>query len=195
MSELQSPQIDKMPLWFVVPFSIVAPTWYFADCLKRNCDRTRTIKRLNKFWLGVSVFSFFSVCFWTGNDVGRLQRLSGWPLDHPFAKPCLLLWAYLLWSRCTEIGFAFLRDAHDKIGQPFSQSKLRAKDRLALAFKSYIELICNFAILFNLCPADTWQQNAGPKHVTDLLYFSATTITTSGNGALGRVDGIPDMRF
>src|SRR5260221_13044174 len=130
------------------------------------------------------MFLFFGLCIWTGNDVGRVQQLSGWPLNHPFAEPGLLLWGYLLWSRCTEIGFAFLRDAYDKIGVPISRSKLRARDRLVLAFKSYIELICNFTMLFTLCPADTWQQNAGPKHVTDLLYLSATTITTTGNGAL-----------
>ena len=41
-------------------------------------------------------------------------------------------------------------------------------------------------MLFALSPADAWMTNpaAFPHSVTDVLYFSATTITTSGNGAM-----------
>jgi voltage-gated potassium channel len=103
-------------------------------------------------------------------------------LLHPWG----LLWAYLLWSRCTEKGFVFLKDAHDKIGEPISHSNLLPRDRLILAFKSYIELALNFSMLSALSPAGNWMTNAAafPHSVTDVLYFSATTITTGGNGAM-----------
>ena len=183
MPQPETFKAENLPLWFVVLFSIIAPTWSFANLLKRKYHRTRIIKTLNWFWLGVSVFMFVGLWICTQNDVGLVPRLSSRPVDQSVVENAVLLWVYLLWSRNTEIGFAFLRDAHDKISPLVAASKLKPRDRLALALRSYIELILNFTMLFALCPANSWQESFEPKLVTDVLYFSATTITTSGNGA------------
>ena len=92
------------------------------------------------------------------------------------------LWVYFLWSRCAEICFAFLRDATEKLTkQPKSSSTLLWGERLKLALKSYIELVANFSVLYWILPGT---YTVAPRRFSDLIYFSATTITTSGNGLI-----------
>ncbi|MCW4629673.1 MULTISPECIES: potassium channel family protein [Marinomonas] len=58
---------------------------------------------------------------------------------------------------------------------------LRNHDRLILSFRSYFELILNFALIYSLLPADNW---SGEKilNIIQATYFSGVTITTLGYG-------------
>ncbi|OCH38437.1 potassium channel family protein [Vibrio cyclitrophicus] len=59
--------------------------------------------------------------------------------------------------------------------------KLTNYDRLVLSFRSYFELILNFAIMFSLLPASYW--NVGKSlDIIKATYFSGVTITTLGYG-------------
>ena len=53
-----------------------------------------------------------------------------------------------------------------------------------VALTSYLEMILNFSMLLALVRADAWHDESGngPKSVTDILFYSASTITTSGGG-------------
>ncbi len=180
-----SSQAARLPAWFAAALAVIAPTWLLANYLVSRGDETRVLNRLNRFWLGASVVLFLAILFWTGNRIALVQQPSGWPVSR-FGQPLCLVFAYFLWSRCTHIGFVFLRDAYEQLGEAGAMSIPRSKNRIMLAFMSYLELIINFAMLYAVCPADSWQhsQDFYPTRLTDVLYFSATTITTSGNGAM-----------
>ena len=126
-------------------------------------------------------------------------------------------------SRCFEIFYAFLRDSYDKlIGQnkakhkpdsskdtplPFLHFLLNIKnsfsntkqlaypERLILAFRSYIELIFNFAILYVLLPSglNPFIINGCKKALgfQDALYLSGLTITTIGYGDITPLHWFP----
>ena len=69
-----------------------------------------------------------------------------------------------------------------------SQSDLTWPLRLQLALRSYVELVLDFALLYALFPGGSWKPEAGPALFTELISYSATTITTSGAGTLVAVD-------
>lgn len=54
-------------------------------------------------------------------------------------------------------------------------------DRLILSFRSYFELILNFAIIYSLLPASHWGTD-GILNIIQATYFSGVTITTLGYG-------------
>lgn len=106
----------------------------------------------------------------------------------------------ILLSRCSEILYAFLIDAYDKISasDKLSDSALpsakawwhleigdepiQMHHRMVLALRSYIELILNFSVLYFLLPIEQWKELKDPLTVIDTLYFSGVTITTLGYG-------------
>jgi len=59
--------------------------------------------------------------------------------------------------------------------------KLTNYDRLVLSFRSYFELILNFAIMFSLLPASYWNVDKS-LDIIKATYFSGVTITTLGYG-------------
>ncbi|MEZ9156985.1 ion channel [Vibrio lentus] len=60
-------------------------------------------------------------------------------------------------------------------------SKLKNHDRLVLSFRSYFELIINFAIIYSLLPKDFWK-GGDSLNILEAMYFSGVTITTLGYG-------------
>ena len=100
-------------------------------------------------------------------------------------------------SRITEIVHGFYRDAFDKIKVADLDSKkvkeeprttMRVVERLHWLGVSYAENILSFAILFFLdqfffesC-AFAKAPDMASMHMSDLLYFSVMTITTTGYG-------------
>jgi voltage-gated potassium channel len=103
------------------------------------------------------------------------------------------LWGYFLLSRNNEIFLAFLYDAFDKIDGKESNSDLTISDRLKLSFKSYIELIINFSILFSLFPINYWKACHMPNSILENLYFSGVTITTLGYGDYSPIHWFPQL--
>lgn len=155
--------------------TIVSPTWALAALVKPR-DKARraiVITVLNRLYLFIAIFSITFAIVLLRNDLTDL-RAHWWDALYG-------LWAYFLWSRCAEVFIAFYRDAMDKLrGRPDS-SELSGSRRIALALSSYLELIIDFALLQSLITGGMWG-NDGPKTLTDMLWMSASTITTSGSG-------------
>ena len=160
--------------------AILSPTWLLADFAKKKWDRTKVIKRLNCIYLWMSILSVVVVLllqeYWTQSQDQSLYSFI----------PCFIVfpWSYLLWSRCNEIFWAFLRDAFDKMDNTKAKSKLTPKDRVRLSLKSYLELVFNFSLLYALVPMTEvyWNNGKFPIHIADAIYFSGVTITTLGYG-------------
>ncbi len=161
------------------PFWILSPTWGLANVLKPKCRarRTEVIRRLNEVYFTLAIALLASTVAITGNDAAKLQPdgLRWWAL---LAQNVLL-------SRFFEIGFAFLRDAFDKLEEPDPSSDLGWGERVVLAMRSYVEMLVEFALVYALLPASAWVATdtpPPPSKVTDMIWYSANVVTTSGGG-------------
>ncbi|WP_207901271.1 hypothetical protein [Sphingomonas sp. PP-CC-3A-396] len=121
------------------------------------------------------------------HGAGMVDWTAWWPVLAPVA------W-YLL-SRCNEVFLAFYLDAFDKLRvNQRPSSALAWPTRVRLALNSYAELVLNFAVLYAMTPADWWQCGAQrPTSFTDLLTYSALTITTSGGGGFVARHWVPQL--
>lgn len=147
----------------------------------------------------LSIFTFFLVF-----DISPIIALRHWHLS--FFLSVLLL------SRCSEILYAFLIDAYDKISTKeknegncgnseakrwyvleLGNEKIEMHHRLVFALRSYIELVSNFAILYLLLPQEYWKELCKPLDITNTLYFSGVTITTLGYGDITPVHWYPQF--
>ena len=130
-----------------------------------------------------------------------------------------LLLSGIALSRCFEIFYAFFRDSYDKlITNATKESKVTKEvtestifpaiefliytkksicsnepltypERLVLAFRSYIELIFNFAILYLILPSGSFSRETLSS--IDILYYSGLTITTVGYGDITPIHWFP----
>ena len=170
-----------------IEWIVLLSSWTFAwaTVRKRGLEgaaRTAVIVHLNRRNLVTSLglasvlVAFSQNCIaatqWNAGNDGMLFRLATFAL----ATYCM--------SRAIEVLYAFCRDAFAKLADEGSESDLDGRQRIGLALTSYVELILNFAILLALAPAAAWQdKNANrPTHVIDVLFYSGSTITTSGGG-------------
>lgn len=166
-------------------FGMLSPTWAFARWRKNRRERegkAATIAFLNRTYLAIAVVTVVITITVTGNSLSRLQ-LPGWLL--PFGLWGYYLWAWFLSSRCVEVFYAFYRDAFAKLAPVDSSSGLTWPLRVRLALNSYAELVFDFALLYGLMPSSVWAQKSAPSFVTDVIFYSASTITTSGQGGFG----------
>ena len=173
-------------------FSVFSPTYILAGYLKVKFDRTETIKILNSIYLWISVVSATALLIYQeySPPIGKLS------LNEELNFVVVFLWSYFLFSRCSEIFWAFLKDSFDKMDKskkPYSD--LRPQDRIRLSLKSYIELIINFAILYLLLPSTSviWENGNAPESITEAVYFSGVTITTLGYGDISPVHWWPQL--
>lgn len=128
-------------------------------------------------YLAISVVTVAIVAlamFLSGRDLSDGPATLLWPLR--------LLWGWFLWSRATEVFAAFYTDAFDKLSPVKPHSTLTWSQRVRLALNSYAELVLNFALGYALLPMDAWQGCTKPANMADLIFYSASTITTSGGG-------------
>lgn len=162
-------------------FAVLSPTYILAKFLKERFDRTNTIKVLNSIYLWIAVVSCIALLIYQEyfDPIGKLAIV----LQLNYVA--VFLWSYFLFSRCSEIFWAFLKDAFDKMDKgKEANSKLTPQDRIRLSLKSYLELLINFSILYLLLPSTDamWKNDSYPESITDALYFSGVTITTLGYG-------------
>ncbi|MDP2209176.1 MAG: ion channel [Bacteroidota bacterium] len=86
-----------------------------------------------------------------------------------------------------------MKDALDKTAQEdTSLSDLSYQDRLKLSFRSYFEIIFNFAIIYFLFPSDYWKPKP-PSTIIESVYFSGVTIVTLGYGDITPNHWIPQL--
>lgn len=162
------------------PFWLLSWTWGLANILKPVHDkqaRARVIRKLNWTYFLASGACVAILVLSTGDDLTRIQPAgaSWWTIGLQY----VLLWRFF------EILYAFHRDAFDKMVDPEGTSSLTPAERVTLALRSYLELIFDFSLIYTLQPASAWVQTETPKppeHLTDLVWYSANVITTSGGG-------------
>lgn len=170
---------------------ILSPTRVLADRRKSKRDRegrTEVITTSNQNYLAISIVTVVIVAlamFLTGHKLVDGPAALPWPLR--------LLWGWFLWSRATEVLVAFYLDAFDKLSTAESSSTLSWSRRIRLALNSYAELVLNFALGYALLPVSGWHTRAQPANLADLLFYSASTITTSGGG--GFIPDSPALKF
>lgn len=161
------------------PFWILSPTWGLAEVLKTKdkAQRARVIRRLNCVYLCSSVVITILIVA-LAHDQAAVFRPVGFSWRVVFLQ-------WLLLSRFWEIGFAFLRDAQDKLRPKRASSDLHWSERVKLALRSYLELILVFGLIYALLPRGVWVNSGSttpPDRVTDMIWYSANVVTTSGGG-------------
>jgi len=177
-----NPKTGKLPIyeWLVL---FTSWTYALASFRKRGQTgeaRTGVITQMNRLYLIVSVVLVAAMLAYSSNKIGSTQG-GGPDAGVAIGVVAFALGSYCL-SRGIEVFYAFYRDAFDKLAKKPSQSSLDGHRRISLALTSYVEIIVNFALLLALLPADAWQAASAPTSITDILFYSASTITTSGGG-------------
>lgn len=168
----------------ILCLGVVSPTFWLAKLLKAKFDKNKVIRKLNWLYFLSSIVCAIWVYF----------------VVEPSNSIMYIVLPVILLSRCSEILYAFLIDAYDKISaqdQSSNSTPLPAKEwwhfeigsepiemhhRMVFALRSYIELIINFSVLYFLLPCEQWKELKEPLTVVDTLYFSGVTITTLGYG-------------
>lgn len=159
----------------LIPLSV---TWVIAGAAKAYRPRDRSyrskvIVAFNLAYLGIALCTACWLILLLGNDPARLRASSGLSFS---------LWAWFLWSRCAEVLIAFYRDALDRLRGRESGSDLNGPWRVVLALNSYLELVIVYGLLYAIMPKTMWSE--APVKITDALWVSASTITTSGSAGL-----------
>lgn len=161
----------------------ISPTLFVSYCYKKRAltprERGIRVRRLNVtyFIIACSLFVGIMISYMTHT----IDRIPSW-----------ILIFYLLWSvsRVNEIFMAFVKDVFDKLN-PRTRKKngLQYYERIALALRSFLELIIHYAMLYYLL--DTcfvkyrlWNGlfNQPLRDPLTALYFSLITIVSIGYG-------------
>lgn len=170
------PQVLSVLPWL---FCVLSPTWALARLVKPvdKVKRARVIRTLNclYFCLAIAITTMTLVLT---KDSAAAIRPEG--LDWRALVP-----QWLLLSRFWEISAAFLVDARDKLRPRRATSALHWSERVVLALRSYAELLLDFGLVYSLLPRCAWVDNpttTAPDRITDMIWYSANVITTSGGG-------------
>lgn len=168
--------------WLIL--TIVSPTFRIASWLKPADEGRRSIRivTLNFLYLIIALLTVASLTFVLGDDAEMLRTR---------AFPLVWLWAWFLWSRCAEVLIAFYRDAMDQLISKTAGSDLTAAWRVRLALNSYVELIIDYALLYTLLPTNMWC--LAPERISQALWISVSTITTSGNAGFAPASPLPQF--
>lgn len=184
MNDVSTGERDKRPplAWLVLFVSWTFAIAEFRKGGRKGASRTAVIVQMNRFYFGLSLALVVGIAVASCNAIACLQ----WNPTNDgsaFRVATFLLGSYCL-SRAIEVFCAFFRDAFDRLADKDPDSDLNGRRRIGLALTSYAEMILNFGMLLTLVPGEAWQtSNANPpRHVTDALFYSASTITTSGGG-------------
>ncbi|TOG85981.1 hypothetical protein CGI95_21880 [Vibrio parahaemolyticus] len=184
---------------------LLSPTYWLASYLKRNYHsyKQSIIRTLNWIYFVASVVSLaIVICL-------HLDTRTPFSVSNEYLR---WFWSMILLSRCSEVFYAFLFDAYDKIKpstvpdldqtkearchwlkRQFHNQPIEMHHRLVLAFRSYIELVVNFAILYAIQPISYWKSAAHPDDIVNALYFSGVTITTLGYGDITPIHWFPQF--
>lgn len=184
MTDATTERDEKRPplAWLVLFLSWTFAIAEFRKAGREGASRTAVIVQMNRIYFYLSVALVVGIAVASCNAIACLQ----WNPTNDgiaFRVATFLLGSYCL-SRAIEVFYAFFRDAFDRLADKDPGSDLNGRRRIGLALTSYAEMILNFGMLLTLVPGDAWQtSNANPPtHVTDALFYSASTITTSGGG-------------
>jgi len=171
---------------------VISPTYKCAERRKYsllNSGATKTeisvsLKKYNlRFFLISILFCFiFQALVSFGNCLHEGGFYSDEITKWIFGGFAILISWGLFISRSIEIFKAFLEDAVEKLNDEDSISDLKYGERLQLSFKSYLELIFNFAIVYFIVPCWFYKDSFEFSSILEAIYFSGVTITTLGYG-------------
>ncbi|MGZ5009186.1 MAG: potassium channel family protein [Methylobacter sp.] len=175
-------------------FALLSPTWAFACFLKGKASEKEKkkiiITRLNSFYLILAISSTIIVAIY--QYLIRTESLIS--LYNSLHIVGVILWSYFLLSRSNEIFGAFLNDAFDKMDNGNEgSSSLTPRERIVLSLKSYLELLLDFALLYAITDASLWKGCIAPLKITDAIYYSGITITTTGYGDITPINWYPQF--
>lgn len=160
-----------------------SPTLFVSSYYKKRAltpkDRGKRVRFLNKTYFTIACLLFAGIMI--VHQLGMMNQL-----------PCFLVVLYIFWclSRVNEIFMAFIKDVFDKLN-PRKRKKngLEYYERIALALRSFVELVLNYAMLYYIL--DTyfvrygfWEGlfNQPLQDPLTALYFSLITIVSIGYG-------------
>jgi voltage-gated potassium channel len=166
-------------MWIVLAVgACISPTRAIIDYWKKHHrNRALLFKRWNMSFFCISIVISLTLYVL---PIATLPRPAGFPMLSA------ILWV-VLWcsvSRCTEVFWAFGRDAFDQLEGKAPTSGLTAPNRLRLVAVSYAEVILDFGLIcFSLSLlVDAAMYTPSFASIADAIYFSAMTITTVGYG-------------
>ena len=160
-----------------------SPTLFVSSFYKKRAltpkDRGKRVIVLNKTYFTIACLLFAGIIILY--SLGAMSTM-----------PTFLITIYTIWclSRVNEIFMAFIKDVFDKLN-PRKRKKngLQYYERIALALRSFIELILDYAMLYYLL--DTcfvrygfWEGlfNQPLQDPLTAIYFSLITIVSIGYG-------------
>lgn len=172
----------KVPCRFLLKWCL-SPTLFISYLYKESAltpkERGLRVRKLNIIYFTLACSLFLSVVILQVTSC--LDRIS------PFILGIYPLWAI---SRTNEVFMAFIKDVFDKL-DPKKRKKngLQYYERIALALRSFSELIIQYALLYFLF--DTYFNYYGLQYrlfnqplqdPLTALYFSLITIVSIGYG-------------
>ena len=170
-------QYEYLVKWFI------SPTLFISYSYKKRAltpkDRGIRVRRLNVTYFIIAITLFVGIMI--------LYMTHTRDTIYPWLVVIYILWSL---SRVNEIFMAFVKDVFDKLN-PRKRKKngLQYYERIALALRSFLELIIHYAMLYYLL--DTcfvrygfWQGlfNQPLRDPLTALYFSLITIVSVGYG-------------
>lgn len=153
---------------------VLSPTYLAAKIFKRGkceLDKAEIVKFLNLVYFLNAIILTLIIYF---SNILKVSAV------------CSAIF-YLSFSRVNEIFFAFIKDAKDKIYYRTKDGKgLKYYQRITLAFRSYIELILDYSIIYWILSYKfelfTYNGRKFFQNIFDSVYYSSTTITTVSFG-------------
>lgn len=161
----------------------ISPTLFVSSSYKKRAptprERGKRVRTLNITYFTVACILFTSIIIlYMTHTITHINTF--------------LIGFYILWSlsRVNEIFMAFMKDVFDKL-DPRKRKKngLQYYERIALALRSFIELILHYAMLYYLLDTcfvryGLWNGlfNQPLRDPLTALYFSLITIVSIGYG-------------
>jgi ion channel len=170
-----------LPLLPVSLTRFVIDIW--KDCRPTPESRGALLLGWNAWWLRIEILACLVLIAWSAQS-DKIPTGCAWASIVIF---------YFAFSRAFEVSYAFVRDVLDRLGKVQPNTNLTTGQRIVMAFRSYVGLIVDFAVMYFLFPAFSlfrtfdWlpidhDKKFDLKSFFDAVYFSVMTITTTGYG-------------
>lgn len=164
---------------------LLSPTRKIIDCCtNNNLSPVHKGKKLRNWNKSLFLFEIFLLFILTISTIIQPSLTS---LICPLSKWLLMGYAF---SRCNEISYALGKDVFSRLNNEIPTSNLTSVMRVAMAMRSYVGLIINFAFIYYLLPSISmicgfFKEsffNKAFDNFFESIYFSVVTLTTLGYG-------------
>lgn len=158
--------MHKLSAWDILTF-VVSPTRFIIERFENRDERT------------IRIWNWIFRCALIACVVGLYGVKTGEAVLHiALGFGYIGLW-FFPFSRITELGIAFYRDAFQRFG-PTTATTITPVQRLQFLVLSYFEVAIQFGILYFCLPSGYFTREF--SSIIEAIYFSVVTITTAGYG-------------